>query len=510
MRNNYTLLAFLLLSALSFGQNREAFTKNYEPIREELKKWDNVRGDWLASSMESMAFSEEIPDRPFPENFTPHQMMKMVPVATRSNISNLSNQRNPEPQNQDAWNRINNYTRSAGCSPSTARSYGDPHLISYDGARFSFQTVGEFVLTKAPSQNMEVQVRQRAQGNDFSLNSAVAMNVGGDRLCIYSTDYPDADYSTPVRLNGMSLGLQGSTYFLPHGGTIRKSGNQYTINFPSGEVLVTQLKGSGRSSFMNISMQVSPCDVRDYNGLLGNANGTRSDDFNIRGIAPSFPVFGSNDEYFQRERQAYLSKAFADEHRITQMTSLFDYPIGRSTLSYTDRSFPRVYRDLNDLSTRQLERSRRACRNQGVSSADMNGCVYDNAYLAIAPTKPPVVRDPTQGIILKPVVDQRPNVNPNRPRPPKPRPRPIERLDTKDTPSSGRPGAQPLPQTKPTTIRTERKSPSTSPRPTSRPVYKPRPKPKPKPVYKPKPTPRPAPRPRPVVKPRPGSTRGGR
>ena len=527
----------MVLTSFSFGQNRETFTKNYEPIRQELKKWDPVRGDWLASSMESMAFSEQIPDRPFPENFTPHQMMRMVPAATRNNLTILSNQRNPEPANSDAWNRVNRYTRTTSCMPTLARSYGDPHLVSFDGARFSFQTVGEFVMTKAPSQNMELQVRQRAQGDDFSLNSAVAMNVGGDRLCIYSRDYPDSDYSTPVRLNGLSLQVQGSTYFLPHGGTLRKSGNKYTVDFPSGEVVIAEIKGSGRSAFMNVSVQVSPCDVLDYNGLLGNANGTQSDDFNIRGRSPAFGVFGSNDDkYVKKERQAYLAKEFADEHRITQMTSLFDYPTGHSTFSYTDRSFPRVYRDLNDLSTQQRESSRKLCQNRGVSNADMNGCVYDNAYLAIAPNREPVLTDPTQGTVLREVTRHTPaNVNPNRPTPPRPNPRPAEELRSKNTEIST-PGAQPIPTqgngdikkketvkkptstTRPNPVYKPKPAPRPTTRPTPRPkpVYKPKPAPKPRPVIRPTPRPKPVykpkpvPKPKPVIKPTPGSSRGGR
>ncbi len=508
MKNHYVLFSFLILTAFSFGQNREVFNKNYDPIRQELKNWDAVRGDWLASSLESMAFSEQIPDRPFPENFTPHQMMRMVPAETRNNLTSLSNQRNPEPANSEVWDRLNRYTRTSQCTPALARSYGDPHLVSFDGARFSFQTVGEFVMTKAPSQNMELQVRQRAQGDDFSLNSAVAMNVGGDRLCIYSRDYPDADYSTPIRLNGMSLLVQGSTYFLPHGGTLRKSGNIYTVDFPSGEVVIAEIKGSGRSAFMNVSIQVSPCDVMDYSGLLGNANGTQSDDFNIRGRSPAFGIFGSNDDkYVKKERQAYLAKEFADEHRITQMTSLFDYPIGHSTLSYTDRSFPRVYRDLNDLSTAQRERSRKLCQSRGVSNSDMSGCVYDNAYLALDPVRKPVVADPTEGTVLREVRSHTPlNVNPNRPTPPKPNPRPAKEVRSQ-LPQISNPGAQPIPTNDSGDIKnreTIKKPSSTTP---SKPVYKPKPVTKPKPVYKPRPTPRPTtrpiPKPKPVFKPRP-------
>ena len=41
---------------------------------------------------------------------------------------------------------------------------------------------------------VQVQTRQRPEGEDFSLNTAVAMNVNGDRVCIYADDKPDNEF----------------------------------------------------------------------------------------------------------------------------------------------------------------------------------------------------------------------------------------------------------------------------------------------------------------------------
>jgi hypothetical protein len=54
-------------------------------------------------------------------------------------------------------------------------SYGDPHLITFDGYRYSFQTVGEFILAKSSDRVFEVQTRQSPVNRSLSLNSAVAM-----------------------------------------------------------------------------------------------------------------------------------------------------------------------------------------------------------------------------------------------------------------------------------------------------------------------------------------------
>ena len=58
------------------------------------------------------------------------------------------------------------------------------------------QSVGEFVLAKSNTGYFEVQTRQKASSTDFSLNVAVAMNVGGDRFCIYGGEKPDSDISS--------------------------------------------------------------------------------------------------------------------------------------------------------------------------------------------------------------------------------------------------------------------------------------------------------------------------
>ncbi len=503
MKNHYLIFISIFLYTFSFAQNRASFSEEFSPIRTELKNWDPIRGEWLAQSVEAMAFGEAIPDRTFPESFTPYQVLLLVPQDTRSNVVRLSQERRQNSSNQNQWNTVSNYMNSVNCSPSRGRSYGDPHLASFDGARFSFQTVGEFVMMKSVTRNIEVQVRQRAQGNDFSLNSGVAMNVNGDRLCIYADDYPDADYSTPVRLNGMSVYLTNATYFLPHGGTIRRRGQVYTVYFPNGEVVTAKIRNARSRGFMDVSVTILPCSANDFTGLLGNANGSSRDDFDVPGRTRPAVFASSNDDYFERERQAYLAKDFADIHRVTMATTLFDYPLGMSTGSDTNRMYPMVYRNLRDGNDRARERARRLCQQRRINPLDMNGCIFDNMYLGLPPSPRPVIHDPTDGTVFRPVVQQNPNVNPTPPRPPKPNPRPVQATEVKD-PSRG--GNRPQP------IITNPNGSTT--KPVQKPVYKP--KPKPRPVYKPKPTPkpvykpRPTPKPRPVAKPKPvpGGKRG--
>ena len=521
MRTFYTLSVFVfsLGAFVSFGQDRNTTNENFEPIRNDLAKWDAVRGPWLAASMEAMANNQPIPVRTFPENFTPNQMMRMVDPGTRANIQRTAQQNSSESQTT-FWRDINRYASAGNCSPVMARSYGDPHIVSFDGARYSFQTVGEFVMAKSAQGDVEVQARQKPQQEDFSLNTAVAMNVAGDRLGIYAEDYPDADYSTPVRLNGRSLHLTGSTYFLDHGGTIQKSGNSYFIHWPTGESAEVKMRNSRDMSFMDISVNVLPCAATSYNGVLGNANGNANDDFDL-GVSMRTPrdPFG-DDNYASRERQAQIARMLADQYRVDDFTTLFDYSIGRNTMSFTDRSFPRIYRTINDLDQRRIDRSRRMCEQNGIAARDMNGCIYDNAFLEIEAPREPIVHDPVADTRELRVVRE-PVINANPPREPKPvqaEPRIVdERVSTTPESISKETIKEPVKEEVRAKEPVERVS---SPKPT--PVVKPTPTPKPKPpvarptprpsppVAKPKPTPTPKPKPAPKVTPKPRPGVGGR
>lgn len=555
MKNIYWLFASIFLaSSMSFAQG-DSFEQSYNPIKKELEEWDPIRGPWLASSLEAISNDQEIPDRTFPEDITPAQMVAVLPDNTRSSIERVAvASTGGSERDQTRWTKIRRVIvrPNVGCGTRTARSYGDPHIRTFDGARYSFQTVGEFVLTKSAN-GVEVQTRQQPMSNDFSLNTAVAMRMGSERVCIYA-DTPDGNRNTPVRVNGQPIAVNtNKAYFLRNGGTIRKSGSTYTVDWPTGEKMVAQMRRSGGMRFMNVNVQVSDCNSMGYDGLLGNANGFEGDDFqglndqaSLR-IPSGTDVFGVSRELEQR-RLAYLANVMADQYRVTQMTSLFDYAPGTSTASFTDRSFPRVHRTLSEISPDRRLAARRRCEQSGVSGRDLNGCIFDNAHLGVAPEPVPVLEDPSQGVVFKPVDRPEPNVNPTKaemahevqqvkdpvstPLPtssPKPmgaassRPTSTSTPATRPSTSTTRPTSTPAPASKEptstrptsvfggssgTTTRPTSPRPATrpsSPRPTS-PVKITRPKPAPRPTAPSRPS---RPTPKPTVKSSP-TLRGGR
>lgn len=423
MRKIYIPILFLVLSS-SIVEAQDRFTQDFDPIRKDLTSWDPIRGEWLAASMEAIAKKQPIPDRTFPEDFTPSEMMKIVPASNRdfirehiqSSQRNAVNQSVPSPEME----RLNNFVSRPNCRPTTGRTYGDPHLVSFDGASYSFQTVGEFVLAKSSDGDFEVQTRQLPQNESVSLNTATAMNVAGDRVAIYASDHPDAFTNIPVRVNGQAIKMTGATYYLPHGGTIRPTGDNYLVTWPTGETANVQMRRSGSMSFMNVTVSVFPC-AGNYNGLLGNANGRESDDFdNSNRTSPmymSFSTFGNSNlqrgsNAAEKEYMAFLARDFARDWRITQETSLFEYGFGQSTLAFTDPTFPRVHHTVGDLTDDRRNNARRVCENAGIPAAEMGGCIYDQAYVGLPPNPRPEIKDPT--INYKPEVIEKPvrNINP--------------------------------------------------------------------------------------------------
>lgn len=422
------IIPFLLFSAVLAinTQAQDRFKQDFEPVRKELTTWDPIRGEWLASSLEAISKNQPIPDRTFPEDFTPAEMLRIVPEGNRNRVNdavNFNARIARDTTNQREWGRVNNVLAQQNCRPVSGRTYGDPHLVSFDGASYSFQTVGEFVLAKSSTSNFEIQARQKARSDDFSLNTAVAMNVGGDRVTIYAEDYPDNFRNTPVRLNGSPIVVPlNSTYYLPNGGTIRSKGDDYQVNWPTGESVSVDIRASG-SPFINLTVSVYPC-LGNYSGLLGNANGRQNDDFDTgSGRAPAYMAFSSfgnsqmqqGSDIAEKEYLAFLARDFARQFRITPMTSLFDYGFGQSTYAFTDESFPRVHRTLNDLPVAQREAARKTCEGRGVTKDEMGGCIYDQAYLQIPPNPRPEVKDPTANYIAARL--DKPVVNVNTPRP---------------------------------------------------------------------------------------------
>jgi len=422
------LFFFLGILSVSYSQDAAVITSaNQSSVTDniliELKDWDPIRGLWLSESIMAMSTNQVIPDRTFAEELTPYEMLSLLPKEKREDLKNYieTNSTGTQEMNNSFATLLLSLINNTFCRTIQGRSYGDPHLKSFDNATYSFQTVGEFELSKSSDKNFEIQARQKAQGDNFSLNSAVAMNVYGDRVGFYAEDAPSRNI-TPLFLDGAPIQLHGRTYFLPHGGTIRLSGSNYIITWPSGEILILNNRSSGGSNFINVTVTIFECGTQSYSGLLGNANNNMNDDFNGRNNNQSPPVYQAFSTFgnplmqqasilAEKEYLSYLSQSFADDWRVSDMTTLFDYSSGSTTSSFTDRSFPKVHLTVADLNANQQSNARQRCAAMGVSPDEMGGCIFDQGYLNIGPNPVPTPSPATEGVVLNKL--ERPLLNTN-------------------------------------------------------------------------------------------------
>ena len=203
---------------------------------------------------------------------------------------------------------------------------------------------------------------------------------------------PDADTTTPLRVNGKPTTLQGDKLALPGGGEILRQGGNYVMSAPTGEKVLVSSNGS----YLNVSPIVDN-RAGKYSGLLGNVNGNPNDDLQIRGGGNVLEVrstYGDVNKVIKlvglrapgaldRAEQVYfdqLYKQFANSWRVKQEESLFDYPPGKTTKSYVNPGFPDKYLTLNMLDADQIQKAHTACTEQKVTE-DLDGRLHLRCWL---------------------------------------------------------------------------------------------------------------------------------
>lgn len=281
-------------------------------------------------------------------------------------------------------------------NPQQGRSYGDPHINTYDGVHYSFQTVGEYILSKSEDSSFEVQARQQqvVNRNNLSLNTAVAMNVCGHRVAVYVANIPDGG-NDQLWIDGMPVPRTDDVVPLDNGGEVQQLGSgDYGIIWPSGDQVRLKTITVSGSPFINIMPLLRPSHRGQMVGLIGNFNGNTSDDLMARdgSIVPArssysvatnalaralpavIPVGEVEDAYFDT-----LYRQFGDSWRVPAEESLFDYGPGQSTATFTDLDFPSEFFTLNQVSPVQVRSSLETCREAGVEEALLDGCVFDVA-----------------------------------------------------------------------------------------------------------------------------------
>ena len=113
--------------------NQSSVTDN---ILIELKDWDPIRGLWLSESIMAMSTNQTIPDRTFAEELTPYEMLSLLPKEKREDLKNYieTNSTGTQEMNNSFATLLLSLINNTFCRTIQGRSYGDPHLKSFDNA----------------------------------------------------------------------------------------------------------------------------------------------------------------------------------------------------------------------------------------------------------------------------------------------------------------------------------------------------------------------------------------
>ena len=390
-----------------------------EHIQEIFMAWDTEKGNWLYESMGAIIMNEPAPERvngidkttfELLSEMTNHRKNRILRAAA-SSLEEEQNQRNQNRRTTDGdsseneryyWEEFMELINRTNCEVSQGRSNGDPHIRSYDGKRYDFQTAGEYLLTTSLRSNFDIQTRQVRHNEKISVNAAAILNVNGDIVSIYAQDFPDEFTDKNLRINNQVIENDATPIYLENGGIIKKTRNRYVVLWPTGEQAHFRKRSFQQSNLIDIDVFVPSCGREDYDGLLGNADGKKETDLivkepvenDLRTVATADrtfdAVFGAgrhNDKQrnAQQRELEFLSRDFGNQFILDEENSMFEVPMG---LTPDEIRYPSEHLTLADLTDDEIKEGTEKCRSVGVDDQDLMACVYDYGFVNLAPELP--------------------------------------------------------------------------------------------------------------------------
>jgi hypothetical protein len=281
----------------------------------------------------------------------------------------------------EAFGRVCDATKGGKCvdslppsppAPPTASTFGDPHLITFDGLAYDFQALGEFVVVKSLDDNFEIQARTKPVPGSrrVSLNGAIALRLITDRIGIYTSAAPW------LRVNGVPV-LSDGPVSLSGGGTLNVSGaaslvGLVTAAWPDGSKLqVTRSGDSFHGDYLDMVIGLGPTRSGRVLGMLGDFDGESSNDLTLRytSTVMSLPLTSQQ-----------LYGEFGESWRLKQSESLFDYGPGETTDTYTDRTFPDELATVASVPDTSRVAALAVCQQAGITDPTLlDACVLDVA-----------------------------------------------------------------------------------------------------------------------------------
>ncbi|XP_052791745.1 uncharacterized protein LOC128225887 [Mya arenaria] len=230
--------------------------------------------------------------------------------------------------------------------PSWRPSGGDPHISTIDGAKYTFNGRGEYVLVQHTSENisMIVHVRTELMNEDDTdatiFTGMVAQETEhgvGDRVEVILNKTSNM---SDIYINGNLTATFGSDMTQP----VSIEGQRVSLFNDSERLVMTFESGASFQvsvhSILDIvsSMPENEEFKGNIRGLLGNNDGDSSNDFVLRNSSVLLNT-SSEEELF----------AFGESWRIQKNESLFDYTLVNKSYEYFNNISIRPHNFLSDM-----------------------------------------------------------------------------------------------------------------------------------------------------------------
>lgn len=389
------------LSTDSVGYERQ----DSEHIKEIMTAWDDQEGPWLYESMAAIVMKDAHPMRPATVSSTTFELIQKMDDGRVERIervaeTQLENERNTAGDNRDSyfWEEWLRLLRSADCEMSNSSSNGDPHLKSYDGEKFDFQTAGDYLLSSNKDESFLIQAQQVRHNENISVNGAAFLNVNGDSVEIFAQNKPVWMEDKSILINGRVIENENADIILKNGGVIRYQKGRHVVSWPTGEQLQFSERSFQNSKLLDLFIFVPGCNDF-YDGLLGNNNGERTDDVVARDAETGEETTRADlklsfDEIFGKDRRNannrdrqiadlnFISRDFGNQFALDSTNSRFSNPM--TDLSDEIR-FPKENLTLADMEDDDLEEAINVAREAGVEDEDLFAAVYDYGFVGLEP-----------------------------------------------------------------------------------------------------------------------------
>lgn len=246
--------------------------------------------------------------------------------------------------------------------PFLPTSHGDVHIRSTDGLRYDFQAAGDYLLIQSTDGEVVVQARQEMwdQNPKVSVNRAGAMRVMSDIIEWYMLP------EKALYLNGKPIDMPSSRLALPAGGAIEmlRAGNKEMLMLYWPNESFTGRMVSYPNKTMDVEVRKIVSSTRTYEGMIGNMDGDRANDMQIRGGA-SLGASLTNDSIAR----------VGESWRVRANESLFtrDHPAPTAVAAKDQPG-------MADLDSAARQKADQTCKAAGISDATaLRNCIYDVA-----------------------------------------------------------------------------------------------------------------------------------